>query len=149
MISAPEVMTRPVAARPRATDSALSPVAVYASRMRDTQEDLVVHRQAEQHGEEDQRQRRGDQVGAVEAEQAAEPAPLEDGDHDAVRARRSTAGSSAAAFSGTTTDRNTIISSRNDASRIAADEQRQAVRELLVEVAASVRSARSRTRPRG
>ena len=36
MISAPEVMTRPVDASPRATDSALSPVALYASRMRDT-----------------------------------------------------------------------------------------------------------------
>ena len=36
MISAPEVMTRPVDASPRATDSALSPVAWYASRMRET-----------------------------------------------------------------------------------------------------------------
>ena len=36
MISAPHVMTRPVEARPRATASTLSPVATWASRMRET-----------------------------------------------------------------------------------------------------------------
>src|SRR6266508_2492384 len=36
MISAAEVITRPVPAMPRATDSALSPVASYASRMRES-----------------------------------------------------------------------------------------------------------------
>ena len=36
MISAAEVMTRPVPARPRATDSTLSPVRTYSSRIRDS-----------------------------------------------------------------------------------------------------------------
>ena len=36
MISAAEVTTRPVPARPRATDSVLSPVASYSSRIRDS-----------------------------------------------------------------------------------------------------------------
>ena len=36
MMSAAEVMIRPVPARPRATDSALSPVAAYSSRMRES-----------------------------------------------------------------------------------------------------------------
>ena len=36
MMSAAEVITRPVPAMPRATDSALSPVASYSSRMRES-----------------------------------------------------------------------------------------------------------------
>ena len=36
MISAAEVITRPVPASPRATDSALSPVRTYSSRIRDS-----------------------------------------------------------------------------------------------------------------
>lgn len=36
MISAAEVITRPVAAMPRATDSVVSPVAAYSSRTRES-----------------------------------------------------------------------------------------------------------------
>src|SRR4029450_13476652 len=48
------------------------------------QEHLVVHGQAEEHREEDDRHRRGDQVRPFQVEQVLEPAPLEHRHHDPV-----------------------------------------------------------------
>ena len=48
------------------------------------QEDLVVHRQTEDDGEQEHRHPRLDRPGLVDADQAHAPAPLEDGDEDAV-----------------------------------------------------------------
>ena len=49
------------------------------------QEDLVVHREAEDDREHHHREERLDRRGPVEADQAAEPTPLEDRDDDAER----------------------------------------------------------------
>ena len=77
------------------------------------QEHLVVHREPEQDREHQHRRQRHDRHGLVDADQARAPAPLEDRDDDAVR-RSDTEHVEQRAFSGTSTDRNTIISTRND-----------------------------------
>ena len=84
MISAAAVMTRAVAARPSATAVALSLRAVVLLLDAREEEHLVVHRQAEHDGEQEHRHPRLDRPGLVDADQLHAPAPLEDGDEDAV-----------------------------------------------------------------
>ena len=80
------------------------------------EEHLVVHREAEQDREHHHRQERLDRPGPVDADQAAPPAPLEDGGDDAERGARRTAGSSPPPSRGISRLRKTAISSRNDSS---------------------------------
>ena len=84
MIAAAAVMTRAVVARPSATALALSPVRSYSSLMRREQEDLVVHRQPEDDGEQHHRHERLDRAALADADEVLHPAPLEDRDDDAV-----------------------------------------------------------------
>ena len=60
--SAALVMMPPVRCRPVATAAVLSPVRSYCSRMRDMQEDLVVHRQPEHDRQHQDRLRRLDRA---------------------------------------------------------------------------------------
>ena len=85
MISAAEVMTRPVRARPSITACVV--VARSLPGLLDVrhQEDLVVHRQPEQDREHHQRHVADDRHRAVEADERRAPALLEDRSHDAER----------------------------------------------------------------
>ena len=83
MIRAAAVIVLPVAASPLRTASrvvpGLQPLLVDAG----DEEDLVVHRQPEEDGEQHHREERLDRTGSVDPEHAAQPAPLEDGHQDA------------------------------------------------------------------
>ena len=85
MIVAAAVITRPVDAWPVMTAARLSPrvhpLLVHAA----DQEDLVVHRQAEQHGERQHRHERVDRTGPAETERVRTPAELEERDDHAER----------------------------------------------------------------
>ena len=85
MISAADVMTRAVRASPRTTPWRVSPVLVVLLAHAREQEHLVVHRQPEQHREHHHRHERHDRHGALEADEALRPSPLEDRDGGAVR----------------------------------------------------------------
>ena len=74
---------RALEARPSATARSLSPCAHVALADPRHQEDLVVHREAEDDGEDQRHVDRVERALAFEAEQAVEPAPLEDRDEDA------------------------------------------------------------------
>jgi hypothetical protein len=84
MMAAAAVMTRAVEDRPSTTALLLSPVPVVLLLHGREQEDLVVHGEAEDDGEQHHRRPRLDGRSPADAEQAAEPAPLEDRDHHAV-----------------------------------------------------------------
>ena len=62
------------------------------------------------------------------------PAPLEDHHHDAVRRADAQQVHAAAALSGTSTERNTSVSSRNDSSTTARDEHRQPLADPVADV---------------
>jgi hypothetical protein len=84
MIRAAEVTVRPVRSSPRVTACSFDPVRGHFAHP-SHQKDLVVHGQAEQHGEQEQRHERLDEALGMEAEQVGAPAPLEQGDDHPVR----------------------------------------------------------------
>ena len=112
-MSAAAVIVFPVAARPLRTATRLSPDVEPFLVDPGDEKDLVVHRQTEQDGEEHDRQERLDRPGPVDAEDRAEPPPLEDRHQDAER-RPDGQMFMAAETSGITMLRKTTASSRND-----------------------------------
>ena len=84
MISAAPVMRRAVEPTPKATASVVSPVCVVALADPAEQEDLVVHREPEEDGEEEERHPGLDRVRLLEAEQLGADALLEDEHEQAV-----------------------------------------------------------------
>ena len=113
MISAAEVITRALVASPRITDSRLSSVSVKCSWIRETQEHLVVHREAEQDREHQQRHEALDRYRVREPDQRV-PQPFS---KIAVRTPYAAATESRfmiPAVSGTRTERKAIIRSRNE-----------------------------------
>ena len=85
MISAAPVMIRAVEPTPNMTASVVSPRLVVALADPAEQEHLVVHREPEEHGEEEQRHPRLDRVRLLEPEQVGAEALLEDEHEQAVR----------------------------------------------------------------
>ena len=83
MMAAAAVITRAVVARPLATDGVAVAGAVVLLLDPGEEEHLVVHREAEHDGEEHHRRERLDGPG-LQPGDVAEPAPLHDGDGDAV-----------------------------------------------------------------
>ena len=84
MISAAPVMMRAVEPTPKVTASVVSPRLVVALADPAEQEHLVVHREAEQHREEEERHPGLDRVRLLEAEQIGADALLEDEHEQAV-----------------------------------------------------------------
>ena len=76
-------------------------------------EHVVVHRQSEQHHEQEQRQPGDDRAHRREAQHPLRPGALEHQDQQAVRGRRRRAGSAAIEVSATTTERNVNAITRN------------------------------------
>ena len=85
MIAAAAVMTRPVPARPSSDRAAVVAGAQPGLAHPADQEDLVVHRQPEQHREHQHRDERRQRRLGVDADQLAGPAALQDERDDAVR----------------------------------------------------------------
>ena len=79
MIAAAEVITRPVLASPSITASWSSSLGSGSAPHLGQQEDLVVHREAEEDREHQQRHEADDRDRVVEADQRGAPAELEDG----------------------------------------------------------------------
>ena len=85
MISAAEVMIRPVPAMPRTTALVVVAGAQVLLANPRQQEHLVVHGQPEQDREHEHRDEREDRHGRLQADQVRAPAPLEDHHQHAVR----------------------------------------------------------------
>ena len=84
MMSAADVMTRPVEAMPLTIEVWLSPRGDVLLAHPGQQEDLVVHRETEQDGEHEHRDEGDDRHRRLESDQAGGPTPLEHHDHHAV-----------------------------------------------------------------
>ncbi len=117
-ISAALVTRRPVRPMPRITAVSVEPVASYSSRMRDEDEHLVVHRQAEQEREHHQRDPRGDRAGRRMPQIRLEPWPACHTSSSTPHAAPTLITLRITAFSGSSSERNARASSTNVISAI-------------------------------
>ena len=133
MTAAAAVITRPVSASPSRTAArasrAVQPLLVDAG----DEEDLVVHREPEHDREEHHGDEGVDRPG-LDAEQAGEPAALEDRLDDAERRADREQVHRRAACSGISSERKTTSSRSAESSDDDADEERQLAREDVREV---------------